>query len=126
MQDALEKKGMSKVRQPGSSGHGSQGTAARSRSTWRILGGIQWRLMPPSANRLHTCPLQTTFEFHYGKHHAAYLNNLNGQIAGKDLEKLSIEEVRTAACLMLLFLWQGGRVALGGCTARSLQAAGSE
>ena len=45
--------------------------------------------------------MQTTFEFHYGKHHAAYLNNLNGQIAGKDLEKLSIEEV-------MLKTWNGG------------------
>ncbi|PRW58106.1 superoxide dismutase [Fe] [Chlorella sorokiniana] len=44
---------------------------------------------------------KTTFEFHYGKHHAAYLNNLNGQIAGKDLEKLSIEEV-------MLKTWNGG------------------
>jgi len=41
---------------------------------------------------------KTTFEFHYGKHHAAYLNNLNGQIAGKDLESLSIEEVMLKTC----------------------------
>ncbi len=34
-----------------------------------------------------------TFEFHYEKHHAAYVNNLNGQIAGTDLEKMTIEEV---------------------------------
>ena len=34
-------------------------------------------------------------EFHYGKHHTAYLNNLNGQIAGKPLESLpSVHEVR--------------------------------
>ena len=36
-----------------------------------------------------------TLEFHYGKHHAAYLNNLNGQIAGKPLEQLpSVHDVR--------------------------------
>ena len=45
--------------------------------------------------------LQTTFEFHYGKHHAAYLNNLNGQIKGKDLENMSLEEV-------MLKTWNGG------------------
>lgn len=48
-----------------------------------------------SLQRLGCLPsLQTTFEFHYGKHHQAYVTNLNNQIAGKDLESLSIEEVR--------------------------------
>lgn len=36
---------------------------------------------------------QKTFEFHYGKHHQAYVTNLNNQVAGKDLETLSVEEV---------------------------------
>jgi superoxide dismutase len=36
---------------------------------------------------------QQTFEFHYGKHHQAYVTNLNNQIKGKDLENQSIEEV---------------------------------
>ncbi len=49
-------------------------------------------------------------EFHYGKHHTAYLNNLNGQIAGKPLEQLpSVHEVRP--------LWQGSQSQLGGCAA---------
>lgn len=39
---------------------------------------------------------QRTLEFHYGKHHAAYVNNLNAQIKGTDLEKLSLQE---ASCL---------------------------
>lgn len=39
--------------------------------------------------------MQQTFEFHYGKHHAAYLNNLNGQVAGKELANAaSVHEVR--------------------------------
>lgn len=46
-------------------------------------------------------PLQQTFEFHYGKHHAAYVNNLNNQIAGTDLEKMTIEEV-------MLKTWNSG------------------
>lgn len=46
--------------------------------------------------------LQQTFEFHYGKHHAAYVNNLNGQIKGTDLENLTIEEV-------MLKTWNGGK-----------------
>ncbi|KAL4457999.1 hypothetical protein ABPG75_012864 [Micractinium tetrahymenae] len=46
---------------------------------------------------------KTTLEFHFGKHHTAYLNNLNGQIAGKELESLgSVEEV-------MLKSWNGGQ-----------------
>ncbi len=32
-----------------------------------------------------------TMEIHHGKHHNAYVTNLNTAIAGKDLEKLSLE-----------------------------------
>ena len=38
-------------------------------------------------------PLQSTFEVHWGKHHRTYVNNLNNQIQGKDLESKSLEEV---------------------------------
>lgn len=34
-----------------------------------------------------------TMEIHYTKHHNAYLTNLNNAIAGKDLEKLTIEQI---------------------------------
>lgn len=37
---------------------------------------------------------QRTLEFHWGKHHAAYINNLNNQIKGTDLENLSLDDVR--------------------------------
>jgi len=46
--------------------------------------------------------LQTTFEFHYGKHHADYVNNLNNQIKGTDLENMTIEEV-------MLKTWNSGK-----------------
>lgn len=50
----------------------------------------------PAPTRAHgALCLQQTFEFHYGKHHAAYLNNLNGQVAGKELANAaSVHEVR--------------------------------
>ena len=32
-------------------------------------------------------------EIHHGKHHNAYVTNLNNAIAGTDAEKLSIEEI---------------------------------
>lgn len=34
-----------------------------------------------------------TMEIHHGKHHAAYVNNLNAAITGTDAEKLSIEDI---------------------------------
>ena len=34
-----------------------------------------------------------TFEFHYGKHHQAYVTNLNNLIPGTEFESLSLEEI---------------------------------
>ena len=34
-----------------------------------------------------------TMEIHHGKHHNAYVTNLNNAIAGTDAEKLSIEDI---------------------------------
>lgn len=34
-----------------------------------------------------------TMEIHHGKHHQAYITNLNNAIAGTDTEKLSIEDI---------------------------------
>lgn len=34
-----------------------------------------------------------TLEYHYGKHHQAYVNNLNKLIAGTEFENLSLEEI---------------------------------
>ncbi|MBX9849516.1 MAG: superoxide dismutase [Fe] [Rhodocyclaceae bacterium] len=34
-----------------------------------------------------------TFEFHYGKHHQAYVTNLNNLIPGTEYETLSLEEI---------------------------------
>ena len=41
-------------------------------------------------------------ELHWGKHHRAYVTNLNGQIKGTDLENKSIEEIVSAT-------WAGGK-----------------
>ena len=38
-----------------------------------------------------------TMSFHYGKHHAAYVNNLNGLIDGTDLANASLEEIISGA-----------------------------
>lgn len=34
-----------------------------------------------------------TFEFHHGKHHQAYVNNLNRLIEGTEFEDMSLEEI---------------------------------
>jgi Fe-Mn family superoxide dismutase len=34
-----------------------------------------------------------TLEYHYGKHHKAYVDNLNNLIAGTEFENLSLEEI---------------------------------
>src|SRR5690606_9105573 len=34
-----------------------------------------------------------TFEFHYGKHHQAYVTNLNNLIKDTEFESLSLEEI---------------------------------
>lgn len=34
-----------------------------------------------------------TIEFHYGKHHLAYVNNLNNLIKGTQFEQMSLEEI---------------------------------
>jgi Fe-Mn family superoxide dismutase len=34
-----------------------------------------------------------TIEFHYGKHHLAYVNNLNGLVAGTEYEKADLETI---------------------------------
>lgn len=36
---------------------------------------------------------QQTLEFHWGKHHRAYVDNLNKQIAGTELEEKSLEDI---------------------------------
>jgi len=38
-----------------------------------------------------------TMSFHYGKHHAAYVNNLNGLIDGTDLAGSSLDEIIVGA-----------------------------
>ena len=36
---------------------------------------------------------EETLEVHHGKHHAAYVNNLNGQIKGTDMDSMDVVEI---------------------------------
>jgi len=74
-----------------------------------------WRAAPPAhtfvffLSMAHTLPAlpygldalepnisRSTLEFHHGKHHAAYVINLNNLVAGTDLEDKSLEDTITA------------------------------
>lgn len=44
-------------------------------------------------NALEPYISQKTLEFHYGKHHQAYVNNLNNLSAGTEFENATLEEV---------------------------------
>jgi len=49
--------------------------------------------LPFSKNALEPHISEKTLEFHYGKHHQAYVDNLNKLIASSGLEKLTLEEI---------------------------------
>jgi superoxide dismutase, Fe-Mn family len=53
--------------------------------------------LPYARNALSPQISEETLNFHYGKHHQAYVTNMNGLIAGTDLEGKSIEEITKAA-----------------------------
>lgn len=49
--------------------------------------------LPYSFNSLEPNIDARTMEIHHGKHHQAYVTNLNNAVAGTDAEKLSIEDI---------------------------------
>ena len=49
--------------------------------------------LPYAANALEPAISQQTIEFHYGKHHQTYVNNLNTLIKGTPFEDASLEEI---------------------------------
>jgi Fe-Mn family superoxide dismutase len=49
--------------------------------------------LPYKLNALVPHISEETLEFHYGKHHLSYVNNLNGLIPGTQFEKASLETI---------------------------------
>jgi len=49
--------------------------------------------LPYAADALEPFISEATLGFHYGKHHLAYVNNLNGLVAGSDLAAKSLEQI---------------------------------
>jgi Fe-Mn family superoxide dismutase len=49
--------------------------------------------LPYAVNALEPYISEKTFEFHYGKHHQAYVTNVNNLIVGTEFENASLEEI---------------------------------
>lgn len=49
--------------------------------------------LPYADNALEPLISANTLSFHYGKHHKAYVDNLNKLVEGKDLAQLSLEDI---------------------------------
>jgi len=49
--------------------------------------------LPYDLNALEPQISKETLEYHYGKHHAGYVKNLNGLVAGTDFENSGLEEI---------------------------------
>lgn len=49
--------------------------------------------LPFDKNALNPIITEETFDYHYGKHHVAYVNNLKGLVKDTEFEEMSIEEI---------------------------------
>ncbi len=54
---------------------------------------IELPQLPYEMNALEPLISKETLEYHYGKHHQAYVTNLNNLLPGSGLEELSLEEI---------------------------------
>lgn len=64
----------------------------------KLLGGktmsqIELPALPYAKNALEPHISENTINFHYGKHHQAYVTNLNKLIAGSEFEGKTLEEI---------------------------------
>lgn len=73
---------------------GSGVRAARpARRTLVTMNAVELKPPPYPLDALEPHMSKQTFEFHWGKHHRAYVDNLNKQIAGKDWDKKTLEDI---------------------------------
>jgi Fe-Mn family superoxide dismutase len=54
---------------------------------------FELRPLPYATDALSPWISEETLEIHHGKHHKAYVDNLNGLVAGTELESKSLEEI---------------------------------
>ena len=55
--------------------------------------GIKMPLLPYSQKALEPFISEQTLQYHYGKHHKAYVDKTNSLVEGKDLDKASLKEI---------------------------------
>jgi Fe-Mn family superoxide dismutase len=66
------------------------------RDSSNVLRAASPLVLPPlpyAENALEPVITAKTLSFHYGKHHKAYMENLNKLIAGTDYSEMSLEEI---------------------------------
>jgi len=89
--------------------------------------------LPYTKNALIPYISEETFEYHYGKHHQAYVTNLNNLIPGTEFENASLEEIikkasggiynNAAQVWNHTFFWSSLKPAGGGAPTGALAAA---
>ena len=89
--------------------------------------------LPYARNALEPVISAETIEYHYGKHHQAYVTNLNNQIKGTEFENMSLEEIilkssggifnNAAQVWNHTFYWNGLKPQGGGAPSGELAAA---
>jgi len=72
-----------------------QSTGGKMKNNDKIEGSSSQVLpaLPYADNALEPIISANTIHFHYGKHHKAYVDNLNKLIAGTEFENLSLEKI---------------------------------
>jgi Fe-Mn family superoxide dismutase len=76
----------------------SAGSRVAVRPARRVAANaITQKPLPYAMDALEPHMSKSTFEFHYGKHHRAYVDNLNKQIAGKDWDNATLEDIVAAS-----------------------------
>ena len=63
--------------------------------------------LPYAKDALEPVISEETLDFHYGKHHQAYVTNLNNLVPGTAFENASLEEIvmKSPWYLLVLVLW---------------------
>ncbi|XP_020229178.1 superoxide dismutase [Fe], chloroplastic isoform X2 [Cajanus cajan] len=59
----------------------------------KITAKLELKPPPYPLNALEPIMSQETLEYHWGKHHRTYVDNLNRQIDGTDLDEKSLEDI---------------------------------
>src|SRR5660397_269547 len=65
----------------------------RQSSTWRMIMALVLPELPYQRDELAPTISGETIDYHYGKHHNAYVTNLNRLVEGTELRERSLEEI---------------------------------